>query len=207
VRGTDLVELWSRYRRHALVDLVVTLASAVVIAFVVQLWVVKPYRIPSESMVPTLKVTDRIIVARFIYHLRKPERGEILVFHPNGRGDDVFRAPTASTQNYVKRLIGLPNEILGASRGQVWVCSRGKAPANLDNPGATAGCRYLNEPYTHDQQTDTFGPVTLGRDEYFMMGDNRGSSEDSRFWGQIHERQIIGRAFMTYWPLSRISFF
>lgn len=201
-----MLAIWTRYRKSAIGDLLITLASAVVIAFVVQLWIVKPYRIPSPSMVPTLALSDRIIVTRFLYHFTSPSRGDIIVFHPNGVGSKVFLAPTASSENYVKRLIGLPNEWIGASNEKVYVCSQ-RAPARLDQPAATAGCRYLNEPYTHGQPTDSFGPVKLGPKEYFMMGDNRTNSEDSRFWGQIKEPQIIGRSFMTYWPLNRISFY
>src|SRR5205085_2133394 len=75
---------------NPVVDLLVTLFSAVAIAYVVQLWFVKPYRVPTGSMEPTLHVSDRILAARFVYHLKSPSRGEILVFHPNGRDGHAF---------------------------------------------------------------------------------------------------------------------
>ena len=95
---------------------------AIAIAYAVQLWIVKPYRVPSQSMEQTLHVGDRILAARFLYHFTDPSRGDIIVFHPNGRGADVFQTDHASSQNYVKRLIGLPGEWVGSSGGKVYIC-------------------------------------------------------------------------------------
>ena len=114
-------------RKNPVVDLVLTVTMAVAIAYAVQLWFVKPYRVPSQSMEQTLHVGDRILAARFLYHLTDPSRGDIIVFHPNGRGSDVFQTDHASSQNYVKRLIGLPNEWVGSSGGKVYICET-KAP-------------------------------------------------------------------------------
>jgi signal peptidase I len=200
-------------RKNPLVDLLVTLVTAVVIAYLVQLFVVKPFRVPSESMEPTLMAGDRIIAVRFLLHFRDPQRGEILVFHPNGHGNDVFRSQTVADPYYVKRLIGLPGETVGSHNGRVWICSQ-SAPTNLAQPQTTPGCRYLNEPYTHGLPTyslvnygQDLEPTRLGPDQYFMMGDNRTNSADSREWGAIRRTQIVGQAFMTYWPISRISFY
>ena len=102
---------------------------AMAIAYAVQLWIVKPYRVPSQSMEQTLHVGDRILAARFLYHFVDPSRGDIIVFHPNGRGDDVFQTDHASSQNYVKRLIGMPGEWVGSSGGKVYVCET-QAPAS-----------------------------------------------------------------------------
>jgi signal peptidase I len=176
----------------------------------VQLWFVKPYRVPSQSMEQTLHVGDRILAARFLYHLTDPSRGDIIVFHPNGQGSNVFQTSHASSQNYVKRLIGLPNEWVGSSGGKVYICAT-RAPANRLSPAATPGCRFLKEPYTTSatgqcsSTTGDFGPRHLGPDQYLMLGDNRQFSEDSRCWGAIHRSQIIGRAFAIYWPPTRIQ--
>ncbi len=135
-------------RKNPVVDLVLTVAMAVAIAYAVQLWIVKPYRVPSQSMEQTLHVGDRILAARFLYHFVDPSRGDIIVFHPNGRGSDVFQTDHASSQNYVKRLIGLPNEWVGSSHGKVYVCEK-QAPASSLSPTATPGCRFL-EGVLHD---------------------------------------------------------
>src|SRR6476469_10307506 len=115
----------AEFRKNPVVDLVITVAIA--IAYAVQLWIVKPYRVPSQSMEQTLHVGDRILAARFLYHFVDPSRGDIIVFHPNGRGSDVFQTDHASSQNYVKRLIGLPNEWVGSSNGKVYDCEN-RAP-------------------------------------------------------------------------------
>ncbi len=199
-------------RANPIVDGIVTIVSAVLIAFVVQLWIAKPYRIPSESMVPTLEKGDRVITARFLLRVRDPERGEVFVFHPNGVGSDVFQAATASTDNYVKRVIGLPGEVLGSRGGKVYVCKGGRYPDDPSVPDRTTGCAYLDEPYTRGQPTGTLAdpatdlaPILIEPGKYFMMGDNRANSADSREWGQVPLDQMIGRVFMTYWPVTRIS--
>ena len=113
-------------RANPIIDGIITIASAILIAYVVQLLIVKPYRIPSESMVPTLAIGDRVITARFLLRFRDPERGEVFVFHPNGKGSDVFQPAqgeeSASSENYVKRVVGMPDETIGSLRGKVYTC-------------------------------------------------------------------------------------
>jgi signal peptidase I len=193
---------------------IVLLGIAVVVVLVPgQMYVVKAFRIPSESMVPTLQVHDRVLTARFLLHFRDPQRGEIFVFHPNGEGSQVHAAATASTQNYVKRVIGLPNEVIGSVQGRVYVCSNNRYPDDQKQPQRTPGCRFLNEPYTHAQPTLSLAnpgadlaPTVIQPGYYFMMGDNRTSSADSRAWGPVRRSQLIGRVFVTYWPLDRLAF-
>ena len=134
-------------RKNPVVDLILTVTMAVAIAYAVQLWLVKPYRVPSQSMEQTLHVGDRILAARFLYHFVDPSRGDIIVFHPNGRGDEVFQTDHASSQNYVKRLVGMPGEWVGFCRGKVYVCDQ-QAPTSALVPTKTAGCRFLKESYT-----------------------------------------------------------
>jgi len=205
------------FRTHPIVDGVITVVSAILIAYVVQLLIVKPYRIPSESMVPTLEVRDRVITARFLLRFRDPQRGEIFVFHPNGRGSDVFQpAPgqeEASTENYVKRVVGLPNETIGSLNGKVYTCAGNRVESAIVNNELNASqCRFLSEPYVHDQPTTTcqgssdLPPTYIPAKHYLMLGDNRQNSADGRCWGLTPRSHMIGRVFMTYWPLSRISF-
>ncbi len=106
------------------VELVVVVALAFAAAYLVQWFVVKPYRIPSESMENTLLVGDRVLVARFWYRFSDPQRGQVIVFHPPGRGDEVIdKASTpANDLNFIKRVVGLPGEWVGGYRRQVWIC-------------------------------------------------------------------------------------
>ncbi len=200
----------AEFRKNPVVDLVITVTMAIAIAYAVQLWVVKPYRVPSQSMEQTLHVGDRILAARFLYHITDPSRGDIIVFHPNGDGNDVFQTESASSQNYVKRLVGMPGEWVGSSGGKVYVCET-RAPQSRLKPTDTPGCRFLDEPYATSatgqcsSTTGDFGPRRLGEDRYLMLGDNRQFSEDSRCWGQIRRSQIIGRTFAIYWPPTRIQ--
>jgi signal peptidase I len=204
-------------RANPIIDGIITIASAVLIAYVVQLLIVKPYRIPSESMVPTLEIGDRVITARFLLHFRDPDRGEIFVFHPNGRGSDVFQPAqgevAASSENYVKRVVGMPDETIGSLRGKVYTCKGNRVDTAIVSGEVNASrCAFLNEPYVHGQPTTTcqgsadLPPTYIAPKHYLMLGDNRENSADGRCWGPTPRGQLIGRVFMTYWPLSRISF-
>ena len=180
--------------------MVVGLAFAA--AYVVQWFVVKPYRIPSESMENTLLIGDRVLVSRFWYRFSDPERGQVIVFHPPGRGDEVIdKASTpANDLNFIKRVVGLPGEWVGGYKRQIWICP--SEPPGRQRPSPS--CRALDEPYTSSvQRRFTFQQVPAGR--YFVMGDNRDNSDDSRVIGTIPRAWILGRAFVTYWPLTRIG--
>ena len=201
-----------RLRQHPVIDLGITLVVAIGIAFIVQQWVVKPYRVPTASMEQTVLIGDRVIAARFLYHLREPKRGDIVVFHPNGTGDEAELSESVADVTFVKRLIGLPGEIVGAGDAKTYVCSE-RAPADPLQADATPGCVYLDEPYLNDFSAfdvpaqEDWGPVQIPEGRYFMMGDNRNDSKDSRAWGPIDRDQIIGRAFVTYWPVNRLDVF
>ena len=185
----------TRIRKNPLVDLLFTLCVALVIAYAVQLVVVKPYRIPSGSMERTFHIGDRVLAARFLYHFEDPHRGDILMFHPNGVGDRALPGTHVASATFTKRLIGLPGDWVSAAHGHVRVCT-----------GRTTGCSTLKESYVSSTQDD-FGPIHVPAGHYFMLGDNRQDSDDSRDWGTITRKQIIGRAFMTYWPPDRIRFY
>jgi signal peptidase I len=184
------------------VELVAVVGMAFAAAYLVQWFVVKPYRIPSESMESTLMVGDRVLVSRFWYRFSDPERGQVIVFHPPGHRDEVIdKASTPATDlNFIKRVVGLPGEWVGGYRRHVWICPT--EPAGRQRPSAS--CRALKEPYTSSvQRRFTFQQVPAGR--YFVMGDNRDNSDDSRVIGTIPRAWILGRAFVTYWPLTRIG--
>jgi signal peptidase I len=182
-------------------DWIVTIAVAVGLVLAVKAWVVNPYRIPSSSMEPTLhcarpatgclaRFSDRVLANRFIYRLRSPRRGEIIVFHAPPAAARAGCAERGDT--FVKRLIALPGErVREDARGAIWI-----------------GGRKLKEPYVERSRT---GDGYRGRSwrvpahEYFMVGDNRGDSCDSRAWGPVPRRNLIGEVFATYWPPGRIN--
>jgi signal peptidase I len=195
----------------ALVELVAIVALAVGLALLIQAFVVKPYQIPSPSMVPTLEVGQRVLVNRFIYHLKDPEVGDIVVFHPPtgaiGGGPECGQkhsakqacpapGPKESDQNFIKRIVALPGDKLAIKDGHPVVNGK-EAQENFINP-----CR----PGTSSVPCNLPKPITIPPNEYFMMGDNRGKSDDSRLWGPVPRDWLIGEAFMTYWPPDRIGF-
>ena len=186
---------------RVIVDWVVTIVGAVAIVLLVKAYVVNPYRIPSSSMEPTLhcaqpasgceaRFSDRVLANRFIYHFRDPRRGEIVVFDT----PDAARIKCGAGGTFVKRLIGLPGETVEGrlERGEGYVFINGK---------------QLQEPYIEPDRrpTDAFGPVKVPPNSYFMMGDNRSQSCDSREWGTVPRGNLIGKVFATYWPPNRIS--
>ena len=192
--------------RGALVELVVIVALAIGLALLIQAFVVKPYQIPSPSMEPTLDVGQRVLVNRVIYHVGDPHIGDVVVFHPpagaeNGQECGVQQdareacpEPTSekSDTNFIKRIVAEPGDRLSVHNGHP-VVNGLEAKEDFINPcRGGSGC---NLPQT----------ITIPPDHYFMMGDNRGSSDDSRFWGPVPRDWIIGEAFFTYWPPDRIG--
>jgi signal peptidase I len=183
------------------IDWVVTIAGAILIVLAIKAWVVNPYRIPSSSMEPTLhcarpangceaRFSDRVLANRFIYRFREPERGEIVVFET----PPAARARCGAGGTFVKRLVGLPGERVELRNED------GVSHVYIDG-------RRLEEPYIRTDRRDTRGPetFTVPQGQYFMMGDNRSQSCDSREWGSVPRENLIGKVFATYWPPNRIS--
>jgi signal peptidase I len=188
------------------IDWVVTIAGAVAIVLAIKAWVVNPYRIPSSSMEPTLhcarpaqsceaSTSDRVLANRFIYHFRSPRRGEIVVF----KTPPLARQECGSEGTFVKRLIGLPGEVWELKDGFVYINRR-----RLDEPYLQPGRRDHQNMALIDIPPRKF--TRIPKDHYLMMGDNRNSSCDSRRWGLVPRKNLIGKVFATYWPPSRISF-
>jgi signal peptidase I len=142
--------------------------------------VVEAFEIPSESMVPTFVIGDRVMVDKTAYLLRKPERFEIVV----------FTYPEDASRNLIKRIIGLPGETLEVRDRVVYING-----AALADPHANHG----GDDNFQMPVRDNFGPVTIPQGHYFMMGDNRENSHDSRFWGFLDEKLMVGPAFVIYW--------
>ena len=192
----------------SLVELVVIVVVALGLALGIQAFLIKPYKIPSESMVPTLTINQRVLVNRIGNRFSDPEVGKVMVFHPpTGATDTTGRKcgreiseteicprPTErrSDVNFIKRVVAGPGDKLRIERGRAIV--NGK---RLDEPYAqrcenASGCDYPGE-------------ITIPPGHWFMMGDNRGASDDSRFWGPVPREWFIGGAFATYWPPNKIG--
>lgn len=195
----------------SLLELVVIVAVALGMALAIQAFLIKPYRIPSESMVPTLTVGQRVLVNRIGSRFGDPKVGDILVFHPpagaeSASGDQCGEQPKQGAAcdsptseradvNFIKRLVGGPGDTIAVRNGRVIRNGKPtKEPFISDTcvDDAGAGCNFRN-------------PITIPPGHYFMMGDNRGESDDSRFWGPIPKSWIIGEAFATYWPPKRVG--
>jgi signal peptidase I len=192
-------------RLRAGFELVLTVLVALGLAFAVQAWAVKPYKIPSGSMEPTLVVGQRVLVDRLF---DAPHVGQIVVFHPPAGADSErcgrahpssaacdWPESTESSQTFIKRIVAGPGDVITIANGHVIRNGRSEADSFI-------------RPCTADQPDCTFStPIRIPQGMWFVMGDNRGVSDDSRFWGPVPAKWIIGDAFFTYWPPDRITFF
>jgi signal peptidase I len=192
----------------ALIETAAYIVLTLGLVLAIQAWIIQPFAIPSESMKPTLDDGQQILVNRFIYHFEDPGIGDIVVFHPpvgadryepecgiQQRKGEPCPKPTAdeSNQAFVKRLVAGPGDTLSVKDGHPVV----NGVAKTDEP-YTLPCGNIdacNMPRT----------ITIPPNHYFMMGDNRGGSDDSRFWGPVPRDWIIGKAFATYWPPNRMG--
>jgi signal peptidase I len=204
-----------------------TLLVAVLIALCIRAFVIEPYRIPSGSMFPTLLVGDHLFVNKFIYGiklpftdirlpgLRDPERGDVAVFTVAQRGSQTYPAdqrPDLPREEFVKRIIGLPGDRIAFRGGRVFVNgepveARALGETFEDDAGNSLAVsevtlgdrsfRTLDDPHvTFPGPADT---ITVEPGRYFMLGDNRDHSKDSRFWGSVRLAEIKGPAFILYW--------
>ena len=196
-------------RGNQAVEFVLIVALALGLAFGIQAFVVKPYRIPSGSMEPTLAIGQRVLVDRIGNDFFAPSVGDIVVFHPpSGAASEECGAvarkagqactrptPRESSDNYVKRLVAGPGDTIAIVNGHVILNGKRQHEpfANFAGCQNNGDCNYRT-------------PITVPAGYYFMMGDNRDFSDDSRFWGPVPRAWIIGTAFFTYWPLDRIGF-
>ena len=167
----------------AILELTETLLGALIIALFLRQFVVQSSMVYSGSMKPTLVnrstfQSDRLFVNKLVYHFNMPDRGDVILFDsPHGDG-----------KQYVKRLIGLPGETVEIRRGLVYINDQ-----LLVFPGVTIRRDYSNLEKQH-----------IPDNHFFVLGDNRDNSADSRAWGYVNKRQLIGQAMFIYWPLNRI---
>ncbi|MFH1782367.1 MAG: signal peptidase I [Candidatus Omnitrophota bacterium] len=171
--------------RYLLKEWVEPIIIAVILALIIRAFVVQAFKIPTGSMRPTLIEGDRILVNKFIYRFKEPERGDVMV----------FVAPEDKKKDFIKRVVGLPGENVKISNGTI-----------LINDRAVEKNSVIRERYYYNR--GDFGKEgdnqRLPGDAYYMLGDNSISSRDSRYWGFLPRKYVIGKAFLIYWPPSRI---
>jgi signal peptidase I len=169
---------------RSIIEWVVIVAGAVLVAVIIRTFVLQAFYIPSSSMEPTLKIDDKVLVNKLSYKFHDINRGDIVVFErPPGETDPKIK-------DLIKRVIGLPGDHIEAHDGHVFIDGR-----------------QLNEPYLPaGLQIKPLARQTVPRNSIFVMGDNRPSSKDSTVFGPISKNLVVGRAFLRVWPLSAINF-
>jgi signal peptidase I len=184
--------------RRVLTELSAIIFVAVVLAIVLRTFVVGTYLIPSGSMEPTLMINDRILVDKLSFHLHGVDRADIVVFS-TPPDENCGGTPVA---DLVKRVIGLPGETISLFGGQVYIDGR-----RLPEPWLPADVQDSTQPGPSGTSYSLQRPFKVPAGDVYVMGDNRGVSCDSRYWGPIPESSIVGKVDFRIWPLSRIHFF
>lgn len=173
----------SESEENPILELLKTLVSAGILAVGIRACVAEARFIPSESMLPTLEIDDRLIIEKISYRFREPERGDVIVFSPT---------EALKEQNYneafIKRVIGTPGDVVKVAQGKVYV--NGKE---------------LSENYILNPPQYQYGPTKVPEGQYLVLGDNRNNSYDSHLWGFVPLENIIGRASVRFWPPNRLG--
>ncbi len=202
---------------NPIVELFVIVAIALGLALGIQALIVKPYRIPSSSMEPTLAIGQRVLVNRLSLDFGEPHVGQIVVFHPPAAAEQQECGPTPhaikleeaacdapvpkeASVNYVKRVVAGPGDEIYVSEGHVFLKTAGASHFTQENDPYIKACGTSPE-------CNLPTPIRIAPGHWFMMGDNRGDSDDSRFWGPVPTSWIIGPIFATYWPPGRVGIF
>jgi signal peptidase I len=170
-------------------DLVKVVVIALVIIIPIRFYVIQPFIVSGSSMEPTFENGQYLIVNELDYHIGNPQRGDVIV----------FKYPKNTSEYFIKRVIGLPGEKVLIQNGKVIIY-------NTANPnGFTLNESYLPAGLYTEATTDQ--AITLGPDEYFVLGDNRPASSDSRFWGDVPSNDIVGKVVLRAYPFSQFSRF
>ncbi len=178
-------------------EYVEALLIALVLALVVRTFVVQAFKIPSESMLETLQVGDHLLVNKFMYGVKwpftnsyaiegaDPERGDVVV----------FEYPKDPSIDYIKRIVGLPGDVVEVRNKQLFINGEALEESYIRH----------SQPHSIEPVRDNFGPVTVPAGAYFVMGDNRDNSLDSRFWGFVEKSAIRGKAWRIYWSANGLD--
>ncbi|MGH2376840.1 MAG: signal peptidase I [bacterium] len=167
---------WRRAGRGA-IDFAKTLVIAFLLAQLVMVSVAQAFQVEQYSMEPTLLPHDRVLVNKFIYRFRTPHRGDVIV----------LRYPRDPGRNYIKRIVALPGDFVEIKAGHLLINGL-----------------QLEELYVNGAPSGDYGPETVPADSFFVLGDNRNNSEDSRAFGFLKREQVVGQAVLIYWPLNRV---
>jgi signal peptidase I len=215
--GAGPVVKRSKSATSSIVELVVIVAVALGLALLIQAFVVKPYRIPSGSMEPTLIEGQRVLVNRIAMDFSEPHVGGIYVFHPPNGAEQEQCGPTAhmvtpggaacatalppeASVNFIKRIVAGPGDEIYVREGHVFRKAAGTSEFVAEKDSYIKACG--SSPECNFPKS-----IKIPRGHWFMMGDNRGDSDDSRYWGPVPTGWIIGQAIATYWPPDRIGIF
>ncbi len=207
----------SKSLARSIVELVVIVAVALGLALAIQAWIIKPYKIPSGSMEPTLIEGQRVLVNRIAMDFSEPHVGGIYVFHPpegakqeecgptphtvkSGGAACSQPLPRRSSENFIKRAVAGPGDEIYVTGGHVFRKAAGTRRFVAERDSYIKACG-------ESQECDFPKPIRIPPGHWFMMGDNRGESDDSRYWGPVPTGWIVGQAIATYWPPDRIGIF
>ncbi|NEP05840.1 MULTISPECIES: signal peptidase I [Okeania] len=175
------LKIWQQQKENIKV-----LAIALSLSLLVRILIAEPRYIPSDSMIPTLEVGDRLVVEKVSYYFHPPVRGDIIVFQPP---QQLQRYGYAKNQAFIKRVIGLPGDTIKIENGLVYI---------NDQPLTE---NYIAEPPEYTLPIS----IKVPENQYFVMGDNRNNSNDSHVWGFLPKKNIIGRAIIRFWPYQRLG--
>jgi len=178
--------VWNEQQKKTMLEYMDSIIIAGVTALVLIFYFIRSFYIPSESMLPTLQVNDMILVDEIVYRVYRPARGDIIVFHPPEKAN-------SQGKDFIKRVIAVEGDTV-----------------KFENDKTYVNGKRIEEPYRYKEKAgyDTprdFSPLTVPPGQVFCMGDNRGNSEDSRFWGTLPVENIIGKAFVIFFPFHRIG--
>ena len=170
---------------HSLRENLILITIALVLAFLIRTFIAEPRYIPSDSMLPTLHTGDRLVIEKISYRFNSPKFGDIVVFQPP---EELQRRGYPPDQAFIKRIIGTPGDTLKIDGGKVYINNK-----------------ILQEDYIKEPPLQPFSPIKVPPNQYFMMGDNRNDSNDSRYWGFLPKQNMIGKATFRFWPFDRVG--
>ena len=181
-------------KKSAFREYVEAIAIAILLALFIRTFVVQAFKIPSGSMLPTLLIGDHLLVNKFIYGVRVPFTGKLLVPIKDPKSGDiiVFRYPKDRSIDYIKRVVGEPGDKIEIKDKKLY-----RNGTRADDPHAHFSSTTIFPASVSPK--DNFGPITVPEGKYFVMGDNRDNSSDSRFWGFVESSDVLGKAFIIYW--------
>jgi signal peptidase I len=169
-------------------DIIETVVIALSIFLVVYLFLLQPHQVNGQSMVPNFQDKEYLLTDKISYKIGTPQRGDVVVFH----APPAANCPVGTGCDFIKRVLGVPGDRVEVKDNAIWVNGQ-----RLHEPYIPSNFEILPGAYTKGKV------VTLGPDEYFVSGDNRPFSSDSRAWGPITSKEIVGKAFFRYWPINK----